>query len=155
MSNYQLEKDEVILFEGQVIVEEFKSEVKFTLTSKKMVFEKEEGIFKRKLKVIDIIPLINIKVYKECSQILDESEKKINILVQTNDKNITLSCSNAFEANKIVEEMINIKIGSNILERSLSKLKEAVTAVNDTKDVVVEAAGIAVSAYQLLNRRKK
>lgn len=155
MSNYQLEKDEVILFEGQVIVEEFKSEVKFTLTSKKMIFEKEEGIFKRKLKVIDIIPLINIKVYKECSQILDESEKKINILVQTNDKNITLSCSNAFEANKIVEEMINIKIGSNILERSLSKLKEAVTAVNDTKDVVVEAAGIAVSAYQLLNRRKK
>ncbi|MDD2435820.1 MAG: hypothetical protein PHO63_06195 [Bacilli bacterium] len=41
MNNYQLKNDEAILFVGQVTVKESKSEVKFTLTSKNMIFEKK------------------------------------------------------------------------------------------------------------------
>jgi len=156
MSNYQLENDEVILFEGLVTVEEFKSKVKFTLTSKKMKFEKEKGIFKRKLKVIDMIPLTNIKVYKEDVQV---KQNKANVMIQTIDKNITLSCSNMSEAKNIAEEIINIKTGSNKFNRNSKKATKIVKDVGNVAkgvvEVVASVAPIAVTAYKTWKKRNK
>jgi hypothetical protein len=150
MNNYKLEKDEVILFEGKVIAEEIKSEVKLTLTSKKMIFEKEKGIIKKKLKVIDTISLINIKTYKEDIQIKRE---KANIIIQTVDKNITLSCSNAFEAKKIIEKIISIKTGSSIMKRTGNKVKNTIgtvgKAVAGTAVVVKMGYEIAKNAGEI------
>lgn len=116
MSNYQLKNDEVILYEGQVSFKN--SNVKFTLTNQNMIFEKEKGIFKKKLKVIDMIPIENIKMYKEKVQI---KQKNSTIKIQATDKNIIFTCSNVLEAKKISEEIINIKTDSNILERAAKK----------------------------------
>lgn len=156
MNNYQFEKDEVILFEGKVTVEEFKSEVKFTLTSKKMIFEKEKGIFKRKLKVIDMIPLTNIKVYKEDVQV---KQNKSNVMIQTIDKNITLFCSNMSEAKNIAEQIINIKTGSNKFNRNSKKATKIVKDVGNVAkgvvEVVASVAPIAVTAYRTWKKRNK
>lgn len=137
MNNYKLEKDEVKLSEWQVIADEFQSEVKFTLTSKKMIFEKEKGIFKKKLRVIDMIPLANIKTYKEDIQI---KQKNAIIIIQTIDKDITLSCSNALEAKKIKEKIISIKTGSNIMKRTGNKVKKTMGTIGK----VLASAGIVV-----------
>lgn len=155
MNNYQLENDEVILFEGLVTVEELKSEVKFTLTSKKMKFEKEKGIFKRKLKTIDIIPLTNIKVYKENVQV---KQNKENVMIQTINKNITLSCANMSEAKNIAEEIINIKTGSNKFNRNSKKatkiVKNVGNVVKGVGEVVVAVGAIAGPIYRAWKNRK-
>lgn len=154
MSGYQLEKDEVVLFDKQIIVEEFKSEVKLTLTSKKMIFEKEKGIFKKKLKVIDIISIANIKVYKETAQV---EQKKANVIIQTIDKNVTLSCSNVSEAKKIADEIINLRTGSNKLKRNSSKLKkvanDVVSVAKDVGEVAAAVAVVAVPVYKWFKNR--
>lgn len=118
MSNYQLKNDEVILYEGQVSFEKLKSNINFTLTNQNMIFEKEKGIFKKKLKVIDMIPIENIKMYKEKVQI---KQKNSTIKMQTTDKNVAFTCSNALEGKKIIEEIINIKTDSNTLDRAVKK----------------------------------
>ena len=151
MSNYKLDNNEIILFEGQVTVKDLKTKVNFTLTSKKIVFEKEKGIFKKKLKAIDIIPLVNIKVYKESVQI---KRRKSNITIQTIDRNISLSCSNTFEAKVIVEEIIKIKTGYNIFKRSSNKLKKAINVANDVKNVAVGVAAIAIPIYNYFKDRQ-
>ncbi len=156
MNNYQLENDESILFVGKVTVEEFKSEVKFTLTSKKMIFEKEKGIFKKKLKTIEIIPLTNIKVYKEDVQV---KQNKANVMIQTIAKNITLSCSNISEAKNIAEEIINIKTGSNKFNRKSKKAKKIVkgigNVVKDVGEVVAAVFTIVVPVYKAWKKRNK
>lgn len=126
MNNHRLEKDEVTLFEGLIKDAEHKSKVKFTLTSKKMIFEKEKGLFKKKFKVTDIVLLEHIKIYKEKVQV---KRKKSNIMIQTIKKNITLSCSNALEASIITEKIITLTNGFNILERSSRKFTKAVNKI--------------------------
>lgn len=152
MNNYQLEKDESIILERQVKVESIKSDIKFTLTSKNIILEKEKGIFKKKLKVIDIISLSSIKVYKDKVQI---KQRKSDLIIQTTNKNVIISFSNGIEAKKIEEEIISIITGSNIIERSSSKLKKAINIVSDVKDVVVTASGIVVAIVAIFGGRKK
>lgn len=156
MNNYQLKNDEAILFVGQVIVKEFKSEVKFTLTSKNMIFEKKKGIFKRKTKVIDLIPLTDVKVYKEDVQV---KQNKANVMIQTIGKNINLSCSNVSEAKNIAEEIINIKTNSNKFDRNSKKVTKIVknvgNVVKGVGEVVVAVAAIAGPAYKIFRKRNK
>ena len=149
MGNYKLKNDEVILFEGQVKIEKIKSSAKLTLTSEKMIFEQEKGIFNKKLKVIDMIPLKNIKIYKEKVQI---KQKKSVVIIQTIDKIITFSCPNILEAKKIVEKIISIKTNSNVFERGKSKLKKAVDVVNDSKDIVLAVGGIVATVIHHKNK---
>lgn len=44
MANYELQPDEVILYEGTVNCKEYKGNLQLTLTSRKIIFEKEKGI---------------------------------------------------------------------------------------------------------------
>lgn len=135
MSNYKLKNDEAILFEGKVIFENIKPEVKFTLTNKKLIFEKEKGIFKKKLKAFDIIPLENIKIYKD--KVLAKNED-LSVTIQTIDKNITFDCSNTSDAKEIVKEIKRLKTSGN-------KFKKIINAINETKDFVVAVGGMASS----------
>ena len=47
MGNYELQIDEVVLYEGIVRSSTFKGSVRLTLTSKRMIFEKEKVQFTR------------------------------------------------------------------------------------------------------------
>lgn len=50
MENYELALDEVILHEDTVTYSDFKGSLQLTLTSQKIIFEKEKGILKKKNK---------------------------------------------------------------------------------------------------------
>ena len=48
MGNYELESDEVILFKDVVTHNKIKGRLQLTLTSRKIILEKEKGIVKKK-----------------------------------------------------------------------------------------------------------
>lgn len=48
MANYELQADEVILYEGTVTGKQYKGSMQITLTSNKIVLEKEKGVFKKR-----------------------------------------------------------------------------------------------------------
>lgn len=63
MVTYELQAEEVILYEGIVTCKLYKGRVKLILTSQKIVFEREKGIVKKNREIIDTIPLNSIKFY--------------------------------------------------------------------------------------------
>lgn len=47
MANYELQSDEVVLYEGTVTSKAYKGNIQMTLTSQKIIFEREKGLFKK------------------------------------------------------------------------------------------------------------
>lgn len=146
---YNLENDEVILYEENLIINNMKKPVKFTLTNKNMLFAKEKGIFTKKLKVYEVIPINNIKTYKGKVQV---KQNKNNILIDTFDKKINLTCLSFTDGQKLVNNIIYAKTGKSLLERSSNKFKATLKKINDSKDIILTIAGIIIP---LLHKRKK
>ncbi len=139
--NYQIEEDEVILYEGLV---EFNVELNkplttiFTLTSKRMIFELEKGFFKKTKELVDIIYLNDIKVFNgevQCKQKLND------LVIQTSKKNFTLSFNSLFEAKKVNTKVLNAVTGTTVAERGSNKVKGALDLVDET--LGLDTRGIA------------
>lgn len=131
MGNFELESDEVVLFEGNVVYKNDigRHSVKFTLTSKKMIFEKEKGILKKQIEIVDIIPLQEVKIYNGEVQ---SKQKSSELNIQTINKNITLYFSGIFEARKVNNKIIDTISGTSIAERGSDKIKGAINLVDET-----------------------
>ena len=151
MKEYQLKTDEVILFEKSV---NFKTNqnVKFTLTSKNMIFEKEKGIFKKKMCVIENIPIDKIKIYKDKVQI---KQKKSTIFIQTTEKNIKFTFDNVFDAKQVVEEIINIRTDSNFLDRTTEKVNYATKIIKSFVGLATAVAAIPIAVKELDERKEE
>lgn len=130
--NYQIEEDEVILYEGYVgyKLELNKSiSVNFILTSKKMIFEQEKGFLKKQKELVDMINLSDIKTYRgevQCKQ------KSNELLIQTSKKNFSLSFDGLIEAKKVNMKILNTVTGTTMAERGSEKVKNALNLVDDT-----------------------
>ena len=130
--NYKIDTDEVILYEGSVgykIESEKKKRLLFKLTSKKMIFEQEKGLFKKTKELIDIINLNDIKIFNgevQCKQKLEE------LYIQTNQKNVYLIFDGIFEAKKVSNKIIDTITGTSMTERGSSKIKGALDLVDET-----------------------
>ncbi len=146
MSSLKLLKEEKIIFQGEVKIDSKK--VKLTLTNKRMIFQKFKGIFIKKLKVIDSILLDDINVYDNVVQV---KRKKFNVIVKTSDKNITLTCIDSNQAKKIVKEIVNLKGGLSLYERSKIKLEKAMNFVKDAKEIINSAYEIAETVDKFKN----
>lgn len=146
MKKIELLFDEVILFEGIVKYGKLNKKTKLTLTNKRMIFEKEKGLFKKYLSVFEEVYINNIKVYKEQVQI---KQNKEIVTIQAIDKNINISCSNNVDAKRIVEEIINIRTGSTSLERNKNKINKALNSLSDIidigKKIIPIVGGIAIA----------
>lgn len=129
MQNFELESEEVILYEEFVNSNEFKGHLKLTLTSQKIIFEKEKGLFKKELELVDIIFLENIKFYNDKVQV---KQKGSNVIIQTTNKNITISFSDILKARKFVNNVIDTITGTTIAKRGSNKIKDAFNIVDDT-----------------------
>ena len=90
MGNTTLLEDEVVLYEGAATSNKYKGSLKITLTSYKIIVEKEKGFFKKEIELLDTIALEDIKSYNEVAQI---KQKGNSVEIQTVGKNITLSFS--------------------------------------------------------------
>ena len=61
MTNFELLADEVVLYEGIVTSKNYKGSLQLTLTSHKIVLEKEKGIFKKERELVDVIMLETVR----------------------------------------------------------------------------------------------
>jgi len=121
MKNYELESNEVILLEDVVSHSDFKGSLHLTLTSLKMIFEKEKEL-------IEIINLEDVKIYNEKAQV---SQKGAEVTIQTTNKNIKLTFEGMLKANKFVTKVIDTITGTTVTERSTNKIKGAINTVDD------------------------
>lgn len=151
MSSYKLKKDEVILYEKFVKFGKMNSEVKFTLTSKNMIFEKEKGFFSKKLKVFENIPIDHIKMYKDKVSI---KQKKSTIIVQTVKKNIEFTCNNMIEAKKVISKIINIKTDSSFLDRTKKNANKTIDVIKEIGETAGKVADVAEVIVSVTQRKK-
>lgn len=129
MGNFELQSDEVVLYEGDVTCKEYKGNLKLTLTSYKMVFEKEKGIFKKECELVDIALLENVKFYNDEAQI---KQKGAEVTIQTTEKNLTITFSGMLEARKFTGKIVDAVTGTSLAKRGSNKIKDAFNMVDDT-----------------------
>ncbi|MBQ2866163.1 MAG: hypothetical protein IJE90_06590 [Clostridia bacterium] len=129
MANYELQPEEVVLYEGAVTCKVYKGNFLMTLTSQKLVFEKEKGLFKKERELVDIIPLESVKFYNDAAQI---KQKGSEVEVQTVEKNLTIVFSGMLEARKFTGKIVDAVTGTTLAKRSSNKIKDAFTLVDDT-----------------------
>jgi hypothetical protein len=129
MATYELQPDEVILYEGNVTCKTYKGSLQLTLTSQKVVFEKEKGLFKKERELVDVIPLESVKLYNDAAQI---KQKGADVEVQTVGKNITIVFSGMLEARKFTAKIVNAVTGTTLATRGSNKIKDAFALVDDT-----------------------
>lgn len=129
MRNIELHADEVILYEGTVTSKEYKGNLELTLTSQKIVLEKEKGIFKKERELVDIILLESIKFYNEAAQI---QQKGAIVEIQTVEKNITFTFSGMLEARRFSGKVVDAVTGTTLAKRVSEKAKGAFNMVDET-----------------------
>lgn len=129
MANYDLQADEVVLYEGSATSNIQKGSLFVALTSKKLVLEKEKGIFKKERELVDIILLDTIKFYNDAAQI---KQKGDTVEIQTATINLTLTFSGMIEARKFTGKIVDAATGTTLAKRSSDKIKDAFNMVDDT-----------------------
>ena len=129
MANFELLSDEVLLYEGTAICKAYKGNLQLTLTSQKLVFEKEKGLFKKERELVDVIPLESVKFYNDAAQIKQNGSE---VEVQTIEKKLTIVFSGMLEARKFTGNVINAVTGTTLAKRGSNLIKDAFTMVDDT-----------------------
>ena len=120
------------MYEGTVSSRDYKGSIIITLTSQKIVIEKETGVFKKVREVVDNIGLENIKIYNGVAQV---KQKISDVEIQTVDKNITVTFSGMIEARKFAGKLIDTVTGTTFAQRVSDKTKGAIDMVDDTLGV--------------------
>ena len=135
MENYKLNKKEKIILEEMIGFNSKKINTKLTLTNERIFIEKEKGLFKKKLKLVETIYLEELK--KENNKL--KVTQNNNILeIETIYEPLTIY----FEDSKILRTFI--KEVENII--SPSKIKEVLGFLNDNKK---EIANVIVAIGEL------
>ena len=98
MTIYEMQPDEVILYEGNVSCPKYKGNLQVVLTSQKVVFEKEKGLFKKEHELVGIIPLESVKLYNDAVQI---KQKGSVVEMQTVGENLMIAFPDMLEARNI------------------------------------------------------
>ena len=129
METIALLEDEVVLYNGEATSTVYKGNLKITLTSHQIVVEKEKGLFKKEIELLDTIALEDIKTYNDVVQI---KQKGASAEIQTKTKNITFNFSGLIEARKFVGKAIDASTGTTLAKRSSDKVKSALDLTDDT-----------------------
>ena len=129
MANFDLHSDEVVLFEGVVNSKGHKGSLQLTLTSQKLVLEREKGIFKKERELVEIISLETVKSYNGAAQI---KQKGDTVELQTVSENLELQFSGMLEARKFSGKAVDAVTGTTKAQRGSEKIKGAFEMVDDT-----------------------
>ncbi len=127
MVNYSLESDEVILCEDVV---EYKNNFNLTLTSKKIIIEKDKEI-------VDNINLEDIKIYNDKVQV---HQNGCEVELQTVNKKITIVFSNMIKANKFTRLIIDTVTNTTMTKRGVKKINGAIDTVDDVLGIDTRGA---------------
>lgn len=129
MASFDLLPDEVVLYESAVTSNVHKGSILLTLTSHKLILEREKGLFKKERELIDVYALEDVKVYNDNAQI---KQKGSDVEIQTVGANITLMFAGMLEARKFAGRMVDAVTGTTLAQRSSEKIKGALNMVDDT-----------------------
>lgn len=129
MANFELLSDEVVLYEGAVSSSQHKGSLLITLTSLKIVLEKEKGLFKKTRELVDVIELATIKFYNDTVQI---KQKGCDVEIQTTTGNTIFTFSGVLEAGKFKGKIVNAATGTTLAKRVSDKTKGAFEMVDET-----------------------
>lgn len=130
-----------------------KFDTKLTITEKTIELEKEKGIFKKTYKVIESISVDDIKVIKDKVQV---NNKNSEVIIETINKTLKVVCNNLIEAKKLTEEIIKVKTGENLLERTSSKVvKISNVAKNTIKTIGTAVISVGTVAIAIIENKEK
>ena len=129
MANYDLQSDEVVLYEGVVTGSNAKGTMQVTLTTRQLVFEREKGFLKKQSELVEVIQLEDVKFYNEEAQV---KQKGSSVTIQTVEENITLAFSGMLEARKFTGRIIDAITGTTVAKRGSERIKSAFKMVDDT-----------------------
>lgn len=157
MENYTLEQNEVILFEDIVTSNTYKGTLNITLTSQKIILEKEKGVIKKVKELVDIIPLADIKIHQDKVQV---QQKGVEVSIQTVKENIKITFYSILKANKFVTKIVDTVTGTTVTERGTDKIKGAFNTVDDvlgidTRNTIKEVVENGVAGTLLKGIKKK
>lgn len=158
MSNYQLDPEEVVLEEKDVACSIAKGTVKMTLTSKKVVFEKQKGLFKKELELVDVLSLEELKYFNGQPQI---TRKGHDVTVQTVSQNCTIVFASGIEAKLFLEKAMDAVTGTTVVDRGATAAKGAFGVMDDvlgidTRETIkgVMEGGIKGALWNGIGKRK-
>ena len=138
-----------VLYESMVSYNNKKFDTLLEVTDKKLIFSKKKGLFHKKYKVIDELLIDDIKVVNGKAKI---KQKRNKVIIYTRDDKIEFSSSNIIETFKVMEKIINQRIGQDFIERATNRGKKVIGIA--TK-VVTGTVGLAVGTVEAYKYAKK
>lgn len=145
------EIDERIIFEAVVKYGKSKNDVLLKLTKYNLVLEKKKGLFKKKYKVIENICIDDIKVVGDKVKI--EHKKKI-LKIYTNEKEFEIVFNSNNEVRKITELIVELKTGSNLLERTSKRIVKISNVAKKSVKAIGGATIAVAGAYTAIKENK-
>ena len=127
-------------------------DTRLILTNKKIIFERKKGLFNKQYKVIDLINLNDIRLNKNEMQIKNDGPI---VMVEGNGKNYRFVCNSTIEAKLIIEEIVKIKTGENLLERTSGKVVKISNGISKTAGAITGAVASIGLAAVTINKNKK
>ncbi len=146
---WYLEDKETILIEDEILYTKKNIKSNIVVTNKKIVIEKESGIFRKKKSVVDLIPLTDVKTYNDSVKIKNDKE---TVYLQTITRNISFTCSSVKNAKKVCEKIITARTGKNFYIRNKAKLKKGIKIAKEAKEIIYIVAPIVIG---FLGKKKK
>ena len=138
-NNYNLDESESIVIEQLVKYEN--KETKMVLTNKNILFLQKKGLFRKKYKTVKSIPLNKIKVIDDEVQI---KQRMSTLQIQTTIGTIVFKLNNIFEAKKVKDKIINLKMHTNLLDRTKKNVLKAKNTSKEVLDIIEIFLGIGL-----------
>ena len=130
MTNYALQPNETVLYQGNVSLEKRNGTVEMILTNLNLVFVITTRKFLAKSQVdVETYPIEEIKIYNNTPQI-KQKNSRVEIFLTCGE--IVANFDSMFEAGKFVNSALRLLTGKTMAERSADKFKGAVGLVDDT-----------------------
>ena len=130
MTNYTLQSNETILYQGNVSLEKRNGTVEMILTNLNLVFIITVKKFLAKAQVdVETYSVQDIKIYNNAPQI-KQKNSRVEIFLTCGE--IVANFDSMFEAGKFVNSALRLLTGKTMAERSADKFKGAVGLVDDT-----------------------
>lgn len=130
MTNYTLQSNETVLYQGNVVLENRNATVEMMLTNLNLVFVITTRKFLSKSQVdVEAYPIEEIKIYNNAPQI---KQKNARVEIYLSCGEVVVHFASMFEASKFVNSALHLLTGKSMAERGADKFKGAVGLVDNT-----------------------
>lgn len=139
MENYDLEKDEVVLYKGNVSLPKEKGLTQLILTNINFVLiTRKKKLFSKEQVNVDIYPVNEIKYYKDIPQVIKNG---YNVELYLLDDEVSFEFDSKNEVRKFVNATMTLLTNKSTLERNTKKIKDTISTINN--GLGIDSIGIA------------